>query len=178
MIQLRPLDKADMPTAESLYTQSFPPEERRPWLQIADTASMPLLYGIYVGDTTFAGIITVWNFDKYAYVEHFAVDPSSRGGGIGAKALSALRRKLGIPVVLEVEPPEHPDPMAPRRIAFYQRCGFTLLDYPYIQPSYAPGLPSVPLCLMTTDPTLDPTDITATLHTRVYGLRVTDSDNV
>jgi len=169
MIELRPLDAADIAAAQSLYTNSFPPEERRPWQQIADTASMPCLYGLYTADGSFAGLITVWNFDRYAYVEHFAVDPVRRSGGIGAKAIAALRQKLGIPVVLEVEPLDHPDPMAPRRIAFYQRCGFTLLDHPYIQPPYAPGLPSVPLCLMTTDPTLDPSDITHTLHTQVYG---------
>lgn len=170
MIHLRPLDTADLSSAEALYIRSFPPEERRPWRQIADTASLPTLYGIYVDGTSFAGFITVWCFDRYAYVEHFAVDPSRRGGGIGADALAALRHKLGVPVVLEVEPPDHSDPMAARRIAFYQRCGFSLLDYPYIQPPYAPGLPSVPLRLMTTDPSLGPSDITATLHSKVYNV--------
>lgn len=168
MIQLRLIDAADIRPAESLYIASFPPEERRPWPQIADTASEPRLYGVYVGGDVFAGIITVWNFGAFAYVEHFAIDPSKRGGGIGAQALDELRRILQLPIVLEVEPLDHPDPMAPRRIAFYQRCGFTLLDYPYVQPPYAPGLPSVPLCLMTTDTTLDPSEITHTLHSKVY----------
>ena len=168
MIQLRLIDTADLQSAESLYIASFPPEERRPWSQIADTASEPALYGLYDGYNAFAGFITVWIFGAFAYVEHFAVDPSKRGGGIGAKAMAELRHMLGVPVVLEVEPSDHPDPMAARRIAFYVRCGFTLLDYPYVQPPYAPGLPSVPLCLMVSDTALDPSDISATLHTKVY----------
>ncbi len=168
MIQLRPLDKNDLGAAEALYLASFPPEERRPWPQVADNASDPFLYGLYDEANSFAGFITVWDFGQYAYVEHFAVDSSRRGGGIGSKAIAALRDMLGKAVVLEVEPPEHPDPMSARRIAFYGRCGFALLDYPYIQPPYASGLPEVRLCLMTTDTTLDPEEVEHTLHTRVY----------
>lgn len=170
MIQLRPIETADMLSAEVLYISSFPPEERRPWSQIADAASEPCLYGLYTGEYIFAGIITVWKFNDFAYVEHFAVDPTKRGGGIGAQAIGELKHMLQLPVVLEVEPLDHPDPMASRRITFYERCGFTLLDYPYIQPPYAPGLPSVPLCLMTTDTGLDPSEISRTLHSKVYSL--------
>lgn len=158
-----------MAAAEELYLAAFPPEERRPWPQIADTETMPRLWGLYNNEGMFAGFITVWTFERYAYVEHFAVSASQRGSGIGAAAMSALKQALGIPVVLEVEPPTHPDPMAPRRIAFYERCGFTLLDYDYVQPPYSAGLPSVPLRLMSSDPTLDPADIEHTLHTQVYG---------
>ncbi len=169
MIQLRNLDTADINAAEALYLASFPPEERRPWEQIADADTEPQAYGIYDADNLFAGFITVWNFGGYVYVEHFAVDSTRRGSGIGAAAMASLRELAGVPVVLEVEPPGHPDPMVPRRIAFYKRCGFALLDYDYVQPPYAPGLPSVPLCLMSTDSAIEASEIERTLHTKVYG---------
>ena len=165
---LTPLDPADLAAAEALYLASFPPEERRDWQQIADPALMPRLLGVYDDAAALAGFITIWPFDTFIYVEHSAVDPSRRGAGIGATAIELLRRQSELPIVLEVEPPTHPDPMAPRRIRFYERCGLHLLDYDYTQPPYAPGLPSVPLRLMTTDPTLSPRTIETTLHTRVY----------
>ena len=165
---LTPLDPADLAAAEALYLASFPPEERRDWQQIADPALMPRLLGVYDDAAALAGFITIWPFDTFIYVEHFAVDPSRRGAGIGATAIELLRRQSELPIVLEVEPPTHPDPMAPRRIRFYERCGLHLLDYDYTQPPYATGLPSVPLRLMTTDPTLSPRTIETTLHTRVY----------
>ncbi len=169
MINLAPVAAADKAAAEDLYLAAFPPEERRPWQQIADTGTMPRLCGLYNNEELFVGFVTVWTFERYAYVEHFAVSPSQRGGGIGAAAMAALRQMLGMPVVLEVEPPTHRDPMAPRRIAFFERCGFALLDYDYVQPPYSAGLPSVPLCLMSTDPGLDPAEIERTLHSQVYG---------
>ena len=48
---------------------------------------------------------------------------------------------------LEVEPPE--DDLTKRRVAFYERNGFVLNHYPYIQPSVSKGRPSVPLLIMT-----------------------------
>lgn len=169
-IFVKPLSQSDMPAASRLYHASFPPEEQRAWEQIADADSMPLALGVYRGEE-FAGIATVWPFGHFVYIEHLAIDPAMRNGGIGAEAIRQLKSRYGLPLVLEVEPAEHPDPMAARRIDFYRRCGFTLLDHPYRQPPYAPGLPWVELRLMTTDPTLDPAAITATLHREVYKIQ-------
>lgn len=47
MINLAPVAAADMAAAEDLYLAAFPPEERRPWQQIADTGTMPRLCGLY-----------------------------------------------------------------------------------------------------------------------------------
>ncbi len=53
-----------------------------------------------------------------------------------------------MPVLLEVEPPV--DEITRRRVAFYQSHGLLLRDeVPYIQPPYSPGLPPVPMCIMT-----------------------------
>lgn len=91
-----------------------------------------------------------------------------RGSGIGAEILRLLAAE-GPPLLLEVEHPKGPGSIEQRRIEFYRRNGFRLLDYDYVQPPYAPGLPSVPLLLMSTDPALDPALAARTLHREVYG---------
>lgn len=160
----------NLSAAETLYISSFPPEERRPWCEICSNAGSLMLFGLFVGDVQ-AGFVTLWDFDDFVYIEHFAVDSSRRGTGIGAGALEAVKAFAGKPLLLEVEPPEHPDVMARRRIAFYERCGFSMLDYDYIQPPYGAGLPSVPLRLMCTDSRLDAAAAAAELHCKVYGCR-------
>lgn len=160
--------------ARTLYTSSFPPEERRPWNDIVHPESPfgPHLSIIEVtddsGNRRFGGLITIWEFDHIRYVEHFAVDETLRGSGIGAEILRRVLEASTKPLVLEVEPPEESNPMAARRIGFYRRCGLELLDYPYIQPPYSPGLPSVPLLLMTSDAQIDPAKTEKTLHRFVY----------
>lgn len=76
--------------------------------------------------------IAVWKFPQFQFLEHMAVDPSLRGQGVGGRMLSAFVAESSIPVLLEVEPPE--TEWASRRIAFYERLGFTLNPYPYEQP--------------------------------------------
>lgn len=156
-----------------LYEESFPPEERRPWgsiLRLLDTVGSP--FGLYVvcrqGDM--AGFITTWTFDDFVYVEHFAVLPSMRGSGIGARALRLLARSVRKPVVLEVEP-RLTGQMAQRRIEFYKRCGFHEFDeYKYVQPPYGPGLPAVELTLMSNSERVNLDEVTRKLHTAVYGV--------
>ncbi len=161
--------------AERLYINSFPEEERRPWEQIllepSTTLRGPFLHLLLIAKGVFerfAGIITTWHFDEFNYLEHFATMPTLRGCGIGSYTLLCLTSGFNGPWVLEVERPSDDTPMAARRIAFYERNGFHLLDYDYIQPPYAPGLPSVPMLLMSTDPDIDPATVADILHNRVY----------
>lgn len=112
-----------------LYESAFPPDERRPREQMPPADPAFRLWA--VGDD---GLLTTWHFDGYTYVEHFAVFPDRRGGGIGSRALAAIEG----PVILEVEPPESGE-MARRRIDFYRRNGFRLEDLKYIQPPYSPA---------------------------------------
>ena len=158
--------------ARRLYLDAFPAEERRDWstilMQPSDTRRGPFLKCIGLEDV-FAGMITTWHFDDFNYIEHLATDPAVRGAGVGSLVLSMLRQGFRTPWVIEVERPSDDNPMAARRIAFYQRNGFTLLDYDYIQPPYGPGLPEVPLLLMSTDPAIDPETAASTLRRKVYG---------
>lgn len=170
---LRKPGAADLAFVKRVYTESFPPEERRDWLQLSrmlcDTTSDVSLLMIY-SHSRRIGFITLWRLGDILYIEHFATDSSKRGGGLGARALNTILARTSTPVVLEVEP-AHVSNAARRRIAFYERNGFTALDhFHYVQPPYSPDLPAVNLLLMSTDATVVAASVSATLHKRVYGV--------
>lgn len=174
MIRLTEAESARLEGAHRLYMEAFPPEERRAWQSIvhpADAAGPHLLIVEDAGGLA-AGFVTVWRFDTFIYVEHLAVEPCRRGGGIGAAVIRAIESDYGLPIALEVEMPDDANPMAARRIAFYERCGLAVLDYDYIQPPYADNLPEVPLLLMASPGAPDAAVIARTLHSRVYGVPV------
>ncbi|MCM1066740.1 MAG: GNAT family N-acetyltransferase [Muribaculaceae bacterium] len=165
-----------MEPSRRLYIDAFPEEERRPWstmlLAPHERLRGPYLHQLLLAkgcSDTFAGLVTTWHFDHFNYIEHFATMPALRGAGVGSYTLQSLIQGFDTPWVLEVERPAADNPMAARRIAFYERNGFHLLDYDYIQPPYAPGLPEVPLLLMSTDPHIDPHHVAQVLHREVYG---------
>lgn len=159
-------------TVRDIYMDSFPPEERRPWHDIIDkldTIGSPFSLTLILVKGKTAGFITSWDFGDFVYIEHFAMHPSGRGGGIGAKALKRFCRQAGKPVFLEVEPPALGN-MAQRRIKFYERNGFIpFYDFKYIQPPYAEGLPEVELVLMGTSHDVPLEEVKHKLHTIVYG---------
>ncbi|MDE6484885.1 MAG: GNAT family N-acetyltransferase [Duncaniella sp.] len=171
MIELKSENSASVPAGmETVYTGAFPPEERRPWSDLLRRADSDPRFSLYtiMSDGIPAGLITVWNLGIARYVEHFAIDPAMRGAGIGQDVIKKIISMPGAPVVLEVESESTGD-TARRRIGFYTRAGLTAHHlFSYIQPPYAPGLPEVPLTLMTSSP-LPLDDITALLHREIYG---------
>ncbi len=137
--------------SRKLYESAFPPSERRPtdeWIYKISNEPAFTLYFIVDERQHFLGFITLWNFDDFSYIEHFATQGYVRGQGIGGRAIDMLRTlEPEKCIILEAEPPE--DPMAIRRIEFYKRHGFRLLDYEYIQPPYSPDNVAIHLKLMT-----------------------------
>jgi len=159
---------------ERLYVESFPSEERREWsslLQLMDEDErFRVLVAVEDGDGSVAGFITVWTFGPFGYIEHLAVQPQLRGHGIGAQLLAQVNHPETLPLVLEVEPPT--GEMERRRIGFYRRAGLELRDdVEYMQPPYAPGKPSIAMCLMASAgvPRALVEDAATTLHREVYG---------
>lgn len=163
---------ADFSSASAIYHEAFPPEERRPWDEIAAGSHGLALLGVYAGDE-FAGLMTIWRFDGFQYIEHFAIDNRLRGSGAGSEALGqALKSGVdaGLPTVLEVEPAEDDEAasQASRRIRFYERAGLKVVDRGYVQPPYSVGLPSVPLWIMSSSEEIDTAEVTRVLHEKVY----------
>ena len=151
MLRLQRITTADTALysyMEQLMVTSFPPEEYRNLTQLREyTDGKKHFYNNIIFDNDLAvGFITYWDFDKFYYAEHFAIDPTLRNGGYGKQVLGLLRDTLSRPIVLEVEMPENE--MACRRINFYQRNGFVLWPNDYRQPPYRSGDGFLPMRLM------------------------------
>ncbi|MNE62232.1 Acetyltransferase (GNAT) family protein [compost metagenome] len=107
-------------------------------------------YRIYTEQDAAGGIIAflaAWEFPALRFVEHIAVNPATRGGGIGRKLMNSYLARSDKPVLLEVEPPA--GELEQRRIGFYERLGFRLNPYDYVQPPLRTGQPDLPLRIMT-----------------------------
>lgn len=163
------LNDTELRQFAALYESAFPPEERRPTADELALDDKRFTISLIEHQGRFAGFITVWHFDRFAYIEHFATLPKLRGCGIGSQTLAKLLATTDKPIVLEVEPPT--DALAKRRIAFYRRAGFAEMPQPYEQPPYHADAPAVPLRIMTTsrdtsDDFFD--EIKRTLYAEVY----------
>ncbi len=145
-----------------IYVSAFPEEERRPLRAQAVAARRPqaLFYRI-VREGQTVGLFTAWELREVVYGEHFAMGPRVRAQGLGTKVLRTIMRTTGKPLFGEVEPPT--DELTTRRLNFYLREGFYVLDREYYQPAYTPELPPVKLLLLSTDATLQGERLEATI---------------
>lgn len=156
-----------------IMDQSFPQDERRKKEEQRALFSVPE-YKVFVrreGGKIIA-FIAVWEFERFLYVEHFAVSPKKRGGGIGADVLNELMKSYDVPVCLEVEPPV--TETAVRRITFYERNGMFFNDYDYVQPPLSQGQNSLPLKIMSSGKRISKEqfeDIKSTLYKKVYKVK-------
>lgn len=149
---LKKMNPQDFDLVFSIMEESFPSDERRPYEGQKALLSNPKYHIYTLPDSktrNLKGFITVWQFEDFVFIEHFAVNPLYRNQGLGSWILKELHSLLPFPLCLEVELPE--TDFARRRIAFYQRNGFLLNDYPYIQPSLSPGQNALPLMIMTSE---------------------------
>ena len=105
------------------------------------------LYG-YRAHGELMAFLAVWEFDTFLFVEHFAVRKSCRNGGLGAVLLTQLTTQSRKPVILEVELPT--GELEARRIAFYERNGFVMNPFEYMQPAMGEDRHAIPLgsCLI------------------------------
>ncbi len=159
---------------ESLLHSAFPEDERRDDdEQRRYTLDEDKFHTLLVSlDDEPVGLLTYWQFNGYRYIEHFAVSPQKRCGGLGGRIFTTFLESSNEPAVFEVEPPEMSE-LAKRRIDFYRRMGLKLWDTDYLQPPYRPGGAPLPLRLMAS-PTLPQEkapEITATIHRHVYNVK-------
>ena len=79
-------------TAESLqqiwalYESSFPVDERRAYDQLSLLLSNKYakIYKFYRANEL-AGLVVIWEFEAFLFIEHFAVMPKMQNQGIGKK---------------------------------------------------------------------------------------------
>jgi hypothetical protein len=131
-----------------IYNYSFPPDEKR---RLSDQHKIfnnhnYTLYCIKKNDTIM-GLIAFWNLKQSTYIEHLAITKKQRNKGWGTAIISLIQKKYPHPLVVEAEHPR--TKAAQRRMSFYQRLGFKLNNFKYIQPPYGKDKKSVPLLLVT-----------------------------
>ena len=134
---------------EELMNAAFPMQERRDSdLQRNITNLYAQFHNCIIMDKdTPIGLLTYWDFTSFCYIEHFAIAKEVQNKGYGQMALSHLKKRIKVPIVLEVEEPI--DETSKKRIRFYKRQGFLLQEVPYLQPPYRKGEEWFPLKLMT-----------------------------
>lgn len=158
----------------TLMETSFPANEYRPYDAQKALLEKPS-YEIHVLRSETGQVIAlmaVWDLGVYAFVEHLAVDPACRNGGLGAKMLHQAADSFQKPLCLEVELPE--TELAARRIGFYQRNGFFLNDHPYVQPALAADRQPIPLRIMTSGGPIEQSEfetLKKKIYTTVYNIR-------
>lgn len=153
-----------------ILENSFPKTERRSRKGHLSEFNDPLFRSLVLEDGRIQGFMNYWEMSEFIYLEHFAIAKELRGRGIGSRLMnelcSSIQNRL---IVLEVEPEQKSD-IADRRIKFYERLGFVLNEYPYLQPPYENTAP-LPLAIMSSERKLEPSEfvkIKNALYRNVY----------
>ncbi|HLO92213.1 MAG TPA: GNAT family N-acetyltransferase [Lentimicrobium sp.] len=149
-IQIDPSDKL-WPACLKIYLEAFPIDERRESTELEMiNASTGYSFYALVNSSTLCGILEIWEFSNFIFIEHLAIIPSMQNKGLGRSALSGYLNDNGKPVILEAEVPH--DDISTKRIDFYNSLGFRIIDVDYTQPPYYPGKKSVPMVLLSNKP--------------------------
>jgi ribosomal protein S18 acetylase RimI-like enzyme len=157
-----------------IYENSFPEDERRNLLQQEKLLNKKGYSFYSIEDKKeIIGLLATWKLDKYFFIEHFAIKEDFRNKGLGQKIIEKYLKSINAFAVLETERPEA-NQMAERRIGFWERSGFILNKYNYIQPSYSADKKPVPLFLMSYPQKLNKSEfenIRNKIHLNVYGCK-------
>lgn len=117
------------------YCNAFPEDERRSEKQFQQLFSQEKSKILaIVEDLNFVGYLIIWELSKFVFLEHFEIFPEFRNKKLGTKVLNLLFQNYS-KIILESEP-KHLGEIAERRIHFYERNGFSVIDEEYIQPPY------------------------------------------
>lgn len=117
------------------YISSFPEDERRSESQFncLFTNGKVKVFSV-LNDLQYIGYLIVWELTEFVFIEHFEIFSEFRSQKFGTDVIKDLFRDYS-KIILEAEP-ETLDKDAKRRIEFYRRNGFFVIDENYIQPPY------------------------------------------
>lgn len=134
---LRPMTRPEIRDwYEQELSEAFLPEERKPLEDILalEEAGRYDLLGLFDGEDTLLGYATIWKQPEgggLVLLDYLGVSARLRNGGLGSELLARLAQRYGKQgLILESETPvPSGDPsendIRRRRIAFYERNGFT-----------------------------------------------------
>jgi ribosomal protein S18 acetylase RimI-like enzyme len=127
-------DKKRWDKVWELYEESFPIVERRKVEDHISACNDERFFPLSVWDgQQLIGLMFFWEWDKYRYLEHLAVNPNLRGHGYGTQLLYYLRESNHT-IMLEIDPLINE--LSVRRLQFYERSGFTLTPYRFVHLPY------------------------------------------
>ncbi len=157
--------------AIAIYETSFPPEEKRPYKEHVRLMKENNSYHFYAAmqEQTITGIVILWELKGFIFLDYLATSSHIRNKGYGKQTVEQLKELFDNTIILEVELPDND--LAKRRIGFYTRSGFNLLDFPYYMPKYNNPKERLPMCLMSFPDITDQTickDIIHEIHANVY----------
>lgn len=125
-----------------IMVRSYPPNELRSEEEQYEVSQLGELEIKTIEENGIVcGFATAWHLESCVFIEHIAIDPAYRGRGYGRSLLEELLDEVEKPIVVSVSPSD--DPVALKRVEFYQKSGFKLcfFDYymPPMQPQFAPA---------------------------------------
>jgi len=120
----------------AVYTRSFPEDERRDEKQFYALFQNPKVqvFLVVFEHNAIAYLIT-WQLEEFVFIEHFEVFETYRNMKYGALILNQFSEKFS-KIILESEP-EIMGELAIRRLGFYGRNGFSIVERNYEQPPYS-----------------------------------------
>lgn len=135
----------------SLYSSAFPANERRSWTGLDRELNSESRFSAnaLMQNDEFVGFFNYWTFDRFVYIEHFAIIPHFQSQKTGTKAMEMFKNQTTLPLVIEVEMPN--DSLTIRRIRFYEDLGFKVLSHYYAQPPYEGSGFLMPMLMLSTD---------------------------
>lgn len=146
MISFIPVTEESFDKVYNKMEAAFPLEERRTGFDEKNCLNDSKFNFFEILDEgNEVGFIALWVFEEFVFIEHLAIDSDKRNGGYGSKALNLVKEKFNKPLILEAEAPETEQQI--KRIRFYDRHGFKVNCFDYMQPSYHGG-EGVPLKIL------------------------------
>lgn len=149
------------------YTQAFPHDERRNERQFYTLFKNPKVKIFIVQENNDrVGYLILWHFENFYFIEHLEVFPEFRNQNLGSIILKELAKRHPH-LILETEPDSYGE-KAEKRIRFYQKNGFSLIDKNYIQPAYEQDKNALNLYLMSNFSVNDIKNLIKDIHKTVY----------
>lgn len=154
-----------------LYEEAFPVAERRDAEQLRKLIreKPEMFFNAVECDGELSGLFVYWKFEEFYYLEHLAVYPEMRNKKIGQQVLDYIAAHLSGLRLLEAEPAD--TEIASRRVNYYRRNGYEVLNDQYRQPSYCACGYAMSLWLMGNQPTDKLKAFEEQIRDKVYWIR-------
>lgn len=149
------------------YSTAFPPDEQRSYEQFMDLfANDDVSVSMIIDERSEVGYLIIWKFDRFIFLEHFEIFPEYRNRQLGSKVLAQLSQDSQT-MILESEPATL-NATAAKRIVFYKRNGFSVIEENYVQPPYDSTKNALNLWLLS-NKKAEPESVIREIHKKVYG---------